>query len=297
MAAGKFSGKTRIEGVDTPGVQVDALDRVTGTIVASVVSSASGDFEVIVPNPLHAHDLIARPTGKNAVISDSRMPIPLYDPDEALRSLILHFDGDSDGATTLIDSSIRPKSVTCSGGASVSSASPLIGTRSLLVPTGGVCNVEHHADLDFTSGDWCIEFVYSMAANPTQSQILATKANGTNGPYAFQIYMGVDRKITARSYYSNGTVVWTISGVTVLPINTPISVAVSRDGDTFRLFLNGNLEGTANFSGNLQDSGTPMQIGGYSTRNYTANGKFDEIRVTKGIPVRVAPYTPSHPFV
>ena len=77
MASGKLSGKTRIEGVDTPGITVDALDRVTGTIVASVTSGPGGVFEIIVPEQTHLHDLIARPAGKNAVISDSRQPLTI----------------------------------------------------------------------------------------------------------------------------------------------------------------------------------------------------------------------------
>lgn len=73
--AGKLAGTTRIEGVNAPGVLVDCLHRLTGRIVKSVYSESDGSFVVNGLNSSHAFDLIARPEGKNAVISDSRKPV------------------------------------------------------------------------------------------------------------------------------------------------------------------------------------------------------------------------------
>lgn len=72
---GKISGKTRVEGVDTPGISVDCLHRLSGRIVKTVTSDSTGVFLINGLNSAHTFDVIARPTGKNAVISDSRKPV------------------------------------------------------------------------------------------------------------------------------------------------------------------------------------------------------------------------------
>lgn len=72
---GRVAGFTRIEGVNTEGVGVDCLHRRTGRIVRSTVSAAGGAFEFNGLNSADVFDVIARPIGKNAVISDSRKPV------------------------------------------------------------------------------------------------------------------------------------------------------------------------------------------------------------------------------
>lgn len=80
MAAyGKLSGVTRVEGVSTSEIRVECLDRETGTIVKTTLSGIGGYFEFTGLKVDGIYDIIARPFGKNAVISDSRKPIP-YEP-------------------------------------------------------------------------------------------------------------------------------------------------------------------------------------------------------------------------
>lgn len=73
--AGRIAGKTRVEGIDTAGITVEALHRPTGRIVKIVTSDSTGSFEISGLNSMHVFDVIARPPGKNAVISDSRKPV------------------------------------------------------------------------------------------------------------------------------------------------------------------------------------------------------------------------------
>lgn len=72
---GRLAGQTRVEGVNVGGVTVDCLHRQTGRIIQTVTSDSAGNFEFNSLNSAHVFDVIARPTGKNAVISDTRAPV------------------------------------------------------------------------------------------------------------------------------------------------------------------------------------------------------------------------------
>ena len=54
---------------------MEALHRMTGRIVKTVTSDSTGSFEINGLNSMHLFDVISRPPGKNAVISDSRTPV------------------------------------------------------------------------------------------------------------------------------------------------------------------------------------------------------------------------------
>lgn len=79
MAYGKLSGKTRIEGVDTPGLIVEVYERTTGDSAAiyRTTSTAGGNWVIENLDTNKKYDVIMRTPTKGAVISDSRTPVPM----------------------------------------------------------------------------------------------------------------------------------------------------------------------------------------------------------------------------
>ena len=70
-----------------------------------------------------------------------------------------------------------------------------------------------------------------------------------------------------------------VSGSTPLPINTWSHVAVSYDGSTARLYVNGTQTGQRTLSGSLQDDGGALRIGGNGIYGEYFSGLIDEVRI------------------
>ena len=79
MAHGQLSGKTRIEGIDTPGLIVEAYERTTGDSAAiyRTTSTAGGNWVIENLDTNKKYDVIMRVAATGAVISDSRTPVPM----------------------------------------------------------------------------------------------------------------------------------------------------------------------------------------------------------------------------
>lgn len=201
-------------------------------------------------------------------------------------SLLLHLDGPN-GSTTFTDSSPSPKTViTVSGNAQISTAQSLFGGASALFDGNDSIEVATDAAFGFGTGDFCIEFfirfsdavlrypfalsVVSQASflwltwNPTRR--LSFRAGGpSDGPASPEI--ALDQ--------------W-------------VHVACSRQGSTFRSFLNGVQWDSVTFGNDLLATrsigiGGLNSVGGASTLH---NGFIDEVRVTKGVARYTANFTP-----
>ena len=208
--------------------------------------------------------------------------------------VVLNVHGDdAPGATTLLDKSATPKTVTASGGAATAALAGAVGGSAISVPGAGVVTVPHHASFAFTNADWCVEFDYWPAVNPSSSQMLINKGSGTATPYPFQIYMNAERKLVARAYGAREIFMWSMQPAAMLAVGQRNSIALSREGSIYRLFLNGALIASTTYAGALEDSGVPITLGAYSTGPAQSNGYFDEIRLTVGAARRVGHYTPA----
>src|SRR5207248_1621486 len=72
---------------------------------------------------------------------------------------------------------------------------------------------------------------------------------------------------------------WTIYGTAALPVNSWSHVAVTYDGASLRLYVNGTQVASQAQTGNLITSTNPLQIGGDSTYGQFFQGTIDEVRV------------------
>lgn len=217
----------------------------------------------------------------------------------------LHCDG-TNGSTTFTD--VKGKTVTANGNAQISTAQypALTGKTSsgYLDGTGDYLSAADHADLELGSGNFTLRCRVRIAAwSPSYAGdyyfALFAKDASTGRSYNVQV-VGTSSSFTTLRFngFSDNTTGTTVDGSFSFALNTWYDVEVSRSGNLVYLFVDGallNTGGTA-FSRTMQDTSTPLKIGGHvwdaAYLGYF-NGYISEVEVYKGIALHTASFTPS----
>lgn len=88
-----------------------------------------------------------------------------------------------------------------------------------------------------------------------------------------------------------------VSSIT-LTANTYHHVALCRSSGVVRLFIDGAIVGSANYSESIDSGNAPLYIGVEREGNLKVAGNFDEVRITKGIARYIENFTPpGKPFL
>ena len=210
-------------------------------------------------------------------------------------SLLLPFDG-LDAATSTSDLSNRNGSVSFAGTAQLSTGQSKFGGSSLLLDGNSdyVSISDSYWNTAFDSGDFAVEcwvrFNSAVLDGSTSVELMASRGNGggssTNGwglrKYNDNFIAWYMRIGSSWVYlnYSQGT-------KTTVSADTWYHVAVTRSGNTWKLFLNGTAEDTITNSGSITSAnGDRFVIGALAGGNFGGdlymNGYIDDVRVTIG---------------
>lgn len=219
---------------------------------------------------------------------------PAGDPYFSNVSLLLHGDG-TNGSTTIVDSSPSPKTVTAVGSAQISTAQSRFGGSSLRLPGNG-SSLETNVSNDFLFGTdaFTIEcWVYFLELT-TSTTIMRLDAGVQNDGILFGHFSNLGCYITSNATSWNMVSNQPLTGATVL--NTWHYVALTRNGNTFKGWVNGANVWTVTASGYIYQSNPMARIGAANTSGQTAmNGYIDELRITKGV-ARDVSVVPTAPF-
>lgn len=197
------------------------------------------------------------------------------DPDFASVSLLLHMDG-SNGSTTFTDSSGSPKTVTASGNAQISTAQSKFGGASGLFDGSGDW-LSAATIPNIGTSDFVIEWWMRIADVSVYQHIIGTSTNGNFmiallAPFNGAGAIGMGRNNVAWDFVRNAS----------LSNNTWHYCALSRDGGTMQLHVDGSLVGASASNNNSYLIGT-MQIGSQSGGTVgPVNGYLDDVRLTIG---------------
>lgn len=138
--------------------------------------------------------------------------------------------------------------------------------------------------LSMGAGDFTQEAWVKVGAYPGSQSIIWTNApsSGTGfGNTTIGLNLQAAGNVRVQSTYSVF-----LTGTNAIPLNTWTHLAISRQGTTMRLFINGVLEVSGTVSNDFSDV-TPFLIGkeAHNTTNTgaTLNGQIEELRVTKGV--------------
>jgi len=211
--------------------------------------------------------------------------------------LLLHMKQDRIGGTTYFkDSSPSQHYVFPQGDAALSSTQSKFGSHSLLLDgTGDKISSPNSNDWDFGSSDFTIEFWVRQTVSPgTRAEVLTIDKDGSHTTANYLIEIGINSSDFIALNMSNGSSDFNITGSIDVVDSSWHHVAVVRDVNTLRLFIDGATDGTVVVSGSVNfDSSMILNIGGRFDSGYPTTGNIDEIRITKGIARWTAAFTPS----
>lgn len=215
------------------------------------------------------------------------------DPDYASVAALLHFDG-VNGSTAFIDSAFTPKSWIGSGaGATISTTQNKFGGSSL----------------SLNGSSWLADSTFATLFGSPFTLEMWVYRTGSVGPgiYLFTVSAGNDDwnasgnsiQIIINSsaaivvaWRISPTAPTTITSGTTSPLNTWQHVAVSYDGTTFRLFLDGVAAGSSSTAW-AGSTVTNARIGSGPTGASSFPGFIDEFRISRGLARYTGAFTPS----
>lgn len=205
------------------------------------------------------------------------------DPNFANVSTLLHFDG-TNASTTFTDSAGSPKTYSAGGNAQLSTGQKKYGSAALALDgAGDYITTPSNAAFDVGTGDFTVECWAYVAGGLSAQRMLAAKTSGA-GESPFFLYHTSGNKWAFTGYSSSaGVVAYSAVGTTTVSTGQWYHVAGVRDGNTFRLYVNGVQEASAAYAGNLRSAAEPFVVGGFDSGAQSLNGYIDDLRFTKGV--------------
>lgn len=208
------------------------------------------------------------------------------DPEWAKVTSLLHFDG-GDASTTFTD--VKGKTWTAAGNAQLDTAFSKWGTASLLLDGSGdqigtPGSTDYSPNTDFTFECWI-----RPASVSSIHTIASTRGSGVG--WQFQINAGGAVQITFFGTYSGGAAVAVSSST--LSVNTWYHVAWTRAGNTWRVFINGVLDGSNTPAGSYGANTATLYLGfDPQLPGRYFNGHIDDCRITRGVARYTSTFTP-----
>ncbi len=207
-----------------------------------------------------------------------------------------------------VDNSSSPKTLTVNGSNSVVAFSPfkpvaydpqVHGGSGYFDGSGDYLTAADNAAFTMGSGDLTIEaWVYKTS---TGRQIILGQADsgGANVSVSFSLYVTASNKIVGG--VNSGVTEYTATSTADIVLNQWNHIAFVRDGNTSRIYINGNQDGTASVTGiTANDSANQLAIGRVGEYNgFYWNGYISNCRIVKGVclyPSGIAFTPPSGPL-
>ena len=257
------------------------------------------------PDPLSANAAVANCTSAAALPNGKPLPLvckniiqmedPVnaagpgpFDPNAQYNSLLLHADG-INGTTTFIDDGAAKKTLTVTGGASISSALKKFGTGSAAFSGGGYITAPAGTDFNFGSSPFTLEFYLRPTAISGFQGLLSTRLGGVYSPFEIDLQNNQIRILKSNAAVNDWELNAVFSGVTVAA-NVWQHVAIVGDGTKISVYVNGIKSPNTVAHTPFAALSGPLYIGNGGDGAFSGN--MDEIRITKGVARYSAAFTP-----
>ncbi|MBL7058743.1 LamG domain-containing protein, partial [Patescibacteria group bacterium] len=152
--------------------------------------------------------------------------------------------------------------------------------------SGDYLSVPDSEDWDFGGGDFTIDFWVRRATVASHAYFYNQYKAGYDGVYLVAYALSHGKKLVF-NVDNDGSFPWAISLLSTTTIEAGVwyHVAVSREGNVWRLFVNGVKEAEATNSLVLTDktSNIGLGIGAWDFSSNPYYGHMDEMRVSKGV--------------
>ena len=211
---------------------------------------------------------------------------PEPDPLFSQVKLLVHAD------TNFADSSSMARAVTNVGGVGISGTSRFgAGAASFTTAGQRLDYAATDAAMNLPAGDFTIEAWVRFATKNNNSPTLVERFRAAGGGWRLQASTFSISFATTTSGGTNDRV----SSKASRNLNQWYHIAVTRQGSTFRLFVDGALVSTGTDPNAIASSAsTPISVGGSSAYGSAAtlSGLIDDLRITVGTARYTAAFTP-----
>lgn len=205
-------------------------------------------------------------------------------------TLLLHGNG-TNGSTTFTDSSLSPFTVTGSGNAQISTVVKKYGTGSMAFDgTGDYLTVASSSGNDAFSGDFTFECWYYSTESIGNFAGIFSNASFNSGS-EFTVLHKKGQSLILR--VDSSTI--TPADLSNLANNTWYHIAVTREANSVRYFLNGVASSTITTLSTSVNGNYNWTIGGAYPTDPTINaakGYIDDLRIVKGTALYTSNFTP-----
>jgi YD repeat-containing protein len=279
-----------------------------GNTLSQTVSDAATSASRAISWAYNPQGLLATETDANGAVARSYAYYGTSsfsstgDPNFDKVSLLLHGDG-ANGSMSITDSGPSPRVVNVVGGAQISTAQAKFG-QSILFSGASYLSAPDTASSALGNGDFTIEaWVHPTAAlgiyGGTRFAVIASKDGAAGRSWWFRLH-GDTTTITniQIAYTADGSnfvsSTGSVSGASSIPLNQWTHIAATRGGGFLRTFVNGILVSQSASTSAIQNTATPVTIGGQVWPNAEAYfpGYIDDVRLTKGLARYTATFTP-----
>jgi hypothetical protein len=219
--------------------------------------------------------------------TQSTLTVPTSPPTAVTNTgLLLNFTN-----AGIIDNSAKNDLVTV-GNAQISTAQSKFGGASMYFDGTGDYLQNRLTDLtNFGTGDFTMEcWIYPTASGSLRA-IVDTRGTDINAAYGW--FLSASDKL---DFLYKGSSPFRLTSSGSVSTNTWTHVAVCRASGTLRLFINGNIDGSATVTDSLNGAAGTRIGGGYADGSgnpgFYLTGYIDDLRITKGIARYTSNFTP-----
>lgn len=204
-----------------------------------------------------------------------------------------HFNG-TDGATAFTDSSGNNVTITTVGTAQLSTSIKKFGTASLYLPANTAYTTIPSTVANFAGKNFCIDFwVYPVTKGGSGNIIGHSAVTTSYVGFNLQWEYGTNKIRIFAGFNGSSLAVDSTSAIDV-SLNTWSHIAVTREGQVLRVFINGVKSIEVNSAATLwaESGGGFFGIGAGAGNNRFGVGYIDEVRITEGNAVYTSNFTP-----
>ena len=207
--------------------------------------------------------------------------------------LAMHMDG-VNNSTTFTD--LKGKTVTPVGNAKISTTQSKFGGASAYFDgNGDYLSIPHSADFDLSSGDFTIETWLNCQTNNSDYMSIYSKRASVSVNSPIGIFIAPNRYLYVAIINNSNSTILNYLHNTQFNIGEFYHIAVVRNSNSFKIFINGVQVYSNTSSATLLYNTNNVEIGGQSVTNEYLrwfNGYLDDLRITKGVARYTSNFTP-----
>ncbi|MDA0168656.1 Ig-like domain-containing protein [Solirubrobacter taibaiensis] len=225
----------------------------------------------LVPNGSHSVTAVATDTD-GATTTSAAVAVTTSNTVTAPSGLIAAYGFEETSGSTVTDSSASGMVGTL--GTTARTTAGRFGRALLFNGLGNMVTIPDAAPLHVTTGLTLEAWVNSAEAGGWRTAVLKETGSGLS----YSLYANEDSNRPSAHLTTGGTEV-DARGTAAIPTGTWTHLAMTYDGSTLRMFINGNQVGTHAVTGSATVASQPLRLGGNGVWGEFFKGTIDEVRV------------------